>query len=117
MGAGVQIPLWVAVVIAVGSPLLAFAGVLVAQWLTRRTAHESEIRWRREETMRMLRWAAELAADGDPARKKVGVAALDALDDSEMLQRDDQALISAVLEVLVTRRAQEYRAGDGVEVP
>ena len=39
------VPLWVAVVISVGSPLLAFGGVLLGQLLTRRTATETETRW------------------------------------------------------------------------
>lgn len=102
-------------IIAVGSPLLAFSGVLMAQWLTRKTARESDVRWRRGETMRMLRWASELAASADAAGRRVGLAALDALDDSEMLQTDDQALISAVLAVLVARRVEEYDVGDELE--
>jgi hypothetical protein len=116
MGTGVQVPLWVAVVIAVASPLLAFAGVLVGQWLARKSAHESETRWRREETMRMLRWAAEMAAEASVVRSKVGLAALDALDGSELLQDDDQELITAVLRVVITPQVAEYHPGDGTEV-
>lgn len=87
----------------------------MAQWLTRRTAHESEIRWRREETMRMLRWAAELAASDDPARIDVGVAALDALDDSELLQGDDQAFITAVLAAVLDPELEEYAGGQVIQ--
>ncbi len=110
-----QVPLWVAVLIAVFSPVLAFAGVLVGQWLGRKEPRESEIRWRREETMRMLRWAAELSSDRDPARSAVGVAALDALDDSPLLQVEDQALITAVLESIVSEGVDEYDESDGTD--
>lgn len=81
---GQQVPLWVAVVIAVGTPLLAFAGVLVGHLLLRRGALEQDVRWRREETMRLLRWAAELALDADPGRSTVGVSAIGALQRSEL---------------------------------
>ena len=80
------VPLWLAVVVALGTPVLAFAGALLGQLLTRRGAKELDIRWRREETMRLLRWAAELAVDEDVGRGAVGVAALEALEVSELLQ-------------------------------
>lgn len=64
-------------------------------------------RWRRrEETMRMLRWAAERALD--PDHQSVGVAALTALNDSEMLQPEDQALIDAVIEAVLAEPIAEY---------
>jgi hypothetical protein len=113
--AGAQVPIWVVLVIAVGSPLLAFCGVVLAQWLTRKTANESEIRWQREETMRMLRWAADLASEQDPNRSAVGIAALDALDDSPLLQPEDQLLISAVLEAIVAPLAEQYDVNDEVQ--
>lgn len=113
--AGAQIPIWVALVIAVGSPLLAFLGVVLAQWLTRKTAHESDIRWQREETMRMLRWATDVASEEAPHRSSVGIAALDALDDSPLLQQEDQLLISAVLEAIIAPLAEQYHVDDEVQ--
>lgn len=110
-----QVPLWVAIVVAVGTPLLAFAGALSGQLLSRKGAKERDIRWRREETMRILRWAAELAVDSDVGRSAVGVAALDALEESELLQRDDQALISAVLDAVVEPVVDNYDEGDVVQ--
>lgn len=64
-----QVPLWVAIVIAVGTPLLAFAGALIGQLLSRKGAKEQDVQWHREETMRILRWAAELAADSDAGQR------------------------------------------------
>ena len=115
MGAGAQIPLWVAVVIAVGSPLLASAGVLAAQGLTPKFRPGVEGAVAPEETMRMIRWAADLAASCLVPRSKVGLAALDALDESEMLQADDQGLISAVLTVLLASEVAAYHGGDRTE--
>lgn len=56
----------------------------------------------------MLRWAAELAAGADVARRDVGVAALDALDESELLRQVDQQLISAVLDAVVDSAVERY---------
>jgi len=109
-----QSPVWATVFVAVGTPVLAFLGAVFGQLLTRKGAKETDIRWRREETMRILRWAAELAVDGDVARSSVGVAALDALEESALLQDDDQPLISAVLDAVVEPAVDAYDDGDVV---
>lgn len=109
-----QIPLWVAVVIAVGSPLLAFLGVTLGQWAGRRGAQEAEVRWRREETMRMLRWAADLATSSEPTKSDLGVAALAGLQHSEILQPPDQELISNILDAIVEPAEDVYTGGDAV---
>ena len=46
----------------------------------------------------MLRWASEHAASTDDAKARMGLAALDALSDSELLQAPDQALVDAVID-------------------
>ena len=72
---------------------------------------------RREETMRMLRWASEHAASSDDAKARMGIAALDALSDSELLQEQDQALVDAVIDSLLEEPLEEIEAlGDDVEV-
>lgn len=103
------------VVLAIATPLLAFAGALLGQVLARRGALEQDVRWRREETMRLLRWAAELASGTDYRRKLVGVATLRGLQRSELLQPDDQALMSAVLDVVALRVSGSYPRGDEQE--
>ena len=110
-----QVPLWVAIVIAAGAPVLAFAGALVGQWLGRKSDREVEVRWRREETMRMLRWAAEMSASSEQSRVVLGVAALAALGRSPLLQEDDQALISAVFAAVAQPAAARYHRGEQVE--
>ena len=109
------LPGWAIACVAFGTPLLAFIGVFVCHMLTRRGSDEQDLRWRREQTMRMLRWAAELAVDKEDGRNNVGVAALSALQDSELLQRDDQDLISAVLSVSVEPVLDVYDEGDEVQ--
>src|SRR4051794_39914907 len=59
--------------------------------------------------------AAELAVDTDVGRSAVGVAALDALEESALLQADDQALISAVLDAVVEPAVGAYDEGDFVQ--
>lgn len=92
-----SVPLWVAVTIAVGSPLLAFLGLLLGQLLTRRSARETETRWQREETMRLLRWAADLSTGAAVKRARLGIVALRALAAAPLLQSTDLNLVGAVL--------------------
>jgi hypothetical protein len=39
-----QVPLWVAIVLAAGSPALAFAGALTGHLFSRRIANEQDVR-------------------------------------------------------------------------
>jgi hypothetical protein len=73
------LPTWAVYAVAIGTPILAFLGVVVGHVLLRRTANELDVWRRREETMRMLRWASEQAASSEPAKARMGIAALDAL--------------------------------------
>lgn len=112
---GSQVPLWAALAVAVGAPLLAFLGALVGQLAARLRAKEVEVRWRREEAMRLLRWASDLAVAPEPSRADVGVAALEALDGSELLHNDDRAIVSAVFHVVLESANGAYDEGDAVE--
>ena len=97
------VPLWVAVVIAVGSPVLTFGGVLLTLLLNRRTERETDTRWQREETMRLMRWAAELTVDAYRTRVRLGVVTLKALAASQLLQEADRSLLGPVLREAVRR--------------
>jgi hypothetical protein len=80
----------------VASPLLAFLGVLLGHRVTRTSARELD-RWRkREETMRLLRWATDLAVDTEPARATVGIAVLEELLVAPILDQDDRTLVTTV---------------------
>ena len=68
---GAGIPTELAVLVLVGTPLLAFAGVFIGHLVTRREARELEKWRRREEAMRTARWAAEQAVSGSEARQRM----------------------------------------------
>lgn len=93
-------PDWLTVAIAVATPLLAFAGAFGGQVLARKGARELDTWRRREETMRMLRWASEQAVADDGRRSVLGVAALDGLRFSELLQPADYSLVDSVTEAV-----------------
>lgn len=110
-------PLWAVFAVSFGTPMLAFLGVLVAQLVGRKGAKEMETRSKREETMRNLRWAAELAVSDDAAKSALGVAQLIALGDSELLDEGQQLFIDAALEAVVGDAAEEVEAaGPDAEV-
>jgi hypothetical protein len=85
------------VLAALTASLVALGGVLVGHLLTRRTARELDVRWQREETMRLLRWAADNAVSEQAVQRHLGVATLRASGRSPLLQRDDLSLVGAVL--------------------
>src|SRR6201999_3130479 len=105
---GVTIDSGAAIGAAIGTPMLAVGGALAGQLLQRRAARELDVRWHREETMRLLRWAAELAVDGADERSAIGIAALHALSRSELVQRADQIILGAVLDAVVDPVAAGY---------
>ena len=80
----------------VATPMLAFAGAFLGHWLNRRSAKELD-RWRtREETMRMLRWATEIALEDEPRRVEAGASILTALLDSPLVDPIDFDMVAAV---------------------
>lgn len=78
------------------TPMLAFAGALLGVALSLRSARDLERRSVREETMRNVRWASELAVAPE-RRAELGVAQLRALDSSAKLETFEQAMINAAL--------------------
>jgi hypothetical protein len=74
---------------AVVAGALALLGAALGHLLGRVTAREQE-RWRRrEETMRLLRWAADAASEASDRRIEIGIAALTALTASPLVDPDD----------------------------
>ena len=111
------LPTWALYAVGFGTPIASFLGVLIGHVLLRKGANELDVWRRREETMRMLRWASERATSGTDAEARMGLAALDALSDSELLQPPDQALVDAVLDSLLEEPLEEIeQVGDDVEV-
>lgn len=111
------LPTWAVWTLAFGTPLLAFVGVVIGQVITRRGATELEIRSKREEVMRILRWAAELAVSDDEAHARLGVAQLGALLSSELLDEEEKDFVQAALEAVVRVPVQQIeQLGQDVEV-
>ena len=114
------LPTWAVWVISIGTPVLAFVGVVLGQVVTRRGERELEFRSKREEVMRILRWAAELAVSDDQAHSRLGVAELGALLHSELLDEEEkdfvQAALTAVVRVPVEQIEQIEQLGEDVTV-
>jgi hypothetical protein len=106
--------------VTVGTPVLAFAGALVGQLISRRGAVELEMRSRREEVMRNLRWAAELAVSPDDSKAQLGVAQLRSLFDSKIIGEDEKEFVLAALGVpigaLAAQIEQIEQRGEDVRV-
>ena len=113
----VSLPLWALFTVAFGSPILAFLGVLLAQGLTRKSATELEARSKREETMRILRWAAELAVSPDDRMADLGVAQLVALLTSDLLDDSEKVFVEVALDaVYEDPEAELTQLGEDAEV-
>lgn len=111
------LPTWAIWVLSFGTPLLAFAGVLVGQFITRRGARELEIRSKREEVMRILRWAAELAVSDDEAHARLGVTQLGTLLTSDLLDEEEKDFVQAALTAVVSPAVQQIeQLGEDVHV-
>ncbi len=113
---------WLAIFLSLATPLFAFLGAIAGHWWARRSATELDTWHHREETMRLLRWAVELAAGADDPRAWVGIATLSALRSSELLQPEDLELVAAVTDAVLAEPAQAYAeltegiAPDDVEI-
>ena len=83
-----------------------FVGLVGPYWL-RRTGKEARMTaveldsWRkREETMRLVRWAAEQAFSDNPRQSMIGQGILDSVLGSTLLQREDRAFVESIFEIL-----------------
>jgi hypothetical protein len=83
--------------VAFATPVLAFVGGVFGQLVSRRGAVELERRSRREEVMRVLRWAAELAVSPDEAKVQLGVAQLRSLLGSKIIGEDEKDFVASAL--------------------
>lgn len=91
--------LWI---MALATPILAFVGAFVGRVISRSASKELDQWRRREETMRLLRWAAELAAhERAESSRKPGISVLRQLLNSELLQQEDQLLVRGTLDAVV----------------
>ncbi len=112
-----DLPTWAVVAAGLGTAVAAFVGSLTGTLLARRGAKELETRSRREETMRNLRWGAELAVSADDRTARLGIAQLRALAESDLLDEGQQLFVDAALDAVVREPVDRIRqAGEGTEV-
>jgi hypothetical protein len=102
----------VSVLGSLATPALAFAGALVGVAVTRRGARELETRSRREETMRNLRWAAEMAIARDDQRAQLGIAELRALGESDLLDEEQRGFVDAALASVLEEPLEEVEGAE-----
>lgn len=92
----------------VATPVLAFAGAVTGHWWARKGAVELDTWRRREETMRLVRWAVEQSAGDSDRAAAAGTAALEALVSSELLQEHDRVLVEGVIDALLAEDLAAY---------
>ena len=71
------------------------------------SAEAADQRAKREEVMRIMRWAAELAISEDEGRAELGVAQLTALYDSPLLDEELLPQVDAALSAVVRASAEK----------
>jgi hypothetical protein len=98
----------VGILTPVAAAAFAFLGALIGQWWSRRSARELDHWRRREETMRMLRWSVELAADDHALRSKAGLRTLTGLTESELLQSEDKHLVQGLTSMFLATPLGDY---------
>jgi hypothetical protein len=95
------LPTWTVYALGFGSPTLTAVIAITGHYLNHRATQDLEGRSKREEVMRNLRWAAELAASNDAAKARLGVHELKALRESKMLTAIDQGFVDAALRATI----------------
>jgi hypothetical protein len=105
------VPEWLTVTILIASPLLLLIGVLIGHRVTRQGTKELDTRAKREELLRMVRWAGEQIPKGvDEGR--IAVAVLRAAGASAILQEGDQAFIDAIIDGSIAEPVEAYHEAD-----
>jgi hypothetical protein len=97
--------------VAVLTAVLAFGTSRKAHMLSVRTTAQADRRGRSEETMRLLRWAVELAVDPDVRRSRAGTATLRALTRARLVVHGDRAFVSQVAIVVAATAGERGYSG------
>ena len=109
--------------LAMATATLSYGMSRKAHALAARSASQQEARGRSEETMRLLRWAVELATEPSGRRSLAGIAVLRALKNDHATVRIDRAFVHAVSAATMAAAQQsadyadhdEFRAGEAAE--
>jgi hypothetical protein len=100
------------VVSALAPGILALLGGFLGSLVSRKSAGELDVRWRREESLRMLRWSVEMINSPDQRSATMGRKTLEALLDSGLLQEVDKPFARDVAEAARTRLNTVVRSQD-----
>ncbi|XVU27597.1 hypothetical protein ACQPZJ_11355 [Actinoplanes sp. CA-054009] len=110
MPATTELPTWAVYAVSFGTPAAAFLGAAIGHVVTRRGAVELERRSRREQLMKTLQWAAELAISDDDAKANLGLSQLAAVTSSDLCDKDVQEFVDAALEAVLGDLPDEIEA-------
>jgi len=107
------LPAWAVWTLAFGSPAVTAVIAVAGEYYGRRGDVELETRSKREEVLRNLRWAAELAVSDDALKATLGLEQLQALRASQMLSPAEEEQVDAALHAAIEgpRQAITRRAG------
>lgn len=118
----VYLPLWALIAFPIGTILASLLAAMYGPILLRKTGVETRDAsreldtWRkREETMRMIRWASEQVTSGDDMKARMGVGVLTALSDGKLIQQEDRGMVTAVVQAMVEPAIDQYDEGDDFE--
>jgi hypothetical protein len=112
-----SLPTWAVWTLSFGSPAITAAIAVLAQYFSHRDAGQLETRSEREEVMRILRWASELAVSEDRGKARLGIQELRALRDYKMLASSEEEFIDAALRAAIEVPLEAIaRSGGEVEV-
>ncbi len=89
------------VLLTLGVAVVAASAVLLGHWLARRGTLEADKRWHREQTFNLLEKAITRALSTNDRDARVGIAQLEALNASQLLQPEDDDLLYAVTAVIL----------------
>ncbi len=104
-----------AIAFGIGTPVISFGAAWLGGWLGRVTAKETHARQRREETMRLFRWAADMAVADDVRKRAAGISALDALETAGLFEPDDFVLLDAVTNAIAALELSAYDETQALE--
>jgi hypothetical protein len=104
---------WPVLVLA---PVLLLVGGLVGSYITRRNAMDQAERAKREEVGRTIRWAAEQAVSHDERVRQLGVDALLAYADSDVLDDEDRRFLESVTDSVLAPTLGEIEESADVDL-
>ncbi len=115
-----QLPIWLIAVLTIVPALITGGAAVLTAWVAggRKAAGQLEHWRRREEAMRILRWAADKSTSDVDEERFLALSVLDAPDGSKpaMLQPEDQGILNAVLAAALddtTAAVERYSKQDG----